>query len=114
MLESLLVDLKGNVQAEDRLPGLDGHHAPGGKALAVANPVHFVKHGFSSISRAHEVAVQGVRRAPVHRHAGGSQGLRQNLPAKEAEVTADLVRTKEKILLDTFQIQHFQQPRRAR
>ena len=60
VVRSRLQLVEAGLQVEDRLAVLDGHHAAGGEALAVADSVDLVEDGDGGVARAQEVRVQRV------------------------------------------------------
>ena len=118
MLGAGLVLLEGSLQVEDRAPVLDRDDAAGGEALAVARAVDLVEDGRLRIPRAQEVGVEGVRRIPLDRAAGGDQGLAQHLPPEDALRALLRAAAAEEVHLQLFEIedseQRIQRPTHAR
>src|SRR2546430_4648377 len=99
--------MKRHSHGENRLPVLDGDHAAGGEALAVADAVDLVDDRHLGVAGEQEIGVQRVRRPPgdVHRAAGGDQRLPDHLSAEHALPT-DLWRTPtEQVYLELLEIE---------
>ncbi len=98
MVEPLLAGVEPALHVEDRLPALDGDHAPGGKAAAIPRAIHLVDYRHVRPPGSQEIAVQGVD-TPFHSlciclfHSlhGGRERLRQNLAAEQRVVRVLLV-----------------------
>jgi hypothetical protein len=66
-----LGDVETGLQVEDRLAVLDGHHASGGEALAVADAVDLVQDGRGRVAGPQEVGVQRMHQPVALDGAGG-------------------------------------------
>jgi hypothetical protein len=69
---------------EDRLPVLDGRHAPRGERPPVTDAVHLVDDRRGGVAGAEEVRVQRVGAASLDRPAGGDERLARDLAAEDA------------------------------
>src|SRR5580692_3108889 len=104
VLEARLVDLERRGQAEDRLALLHADDAPGGKALAVAQPVYLVKDGRLHFARADEVPVRGVHGAPwLHGLRRGRQRLPEDLSAEDGPPAEVLAVAAKEIAVDALE-----------
>ncbi|GAA3062019.1 hypothetical protein GCM10020000_51640 [Streptomyces olivoverticillatus] len=96
---------------EDRLPVLDGDHAPGGEGAPVADAVDGVDDRHRGVAGAQEVGVQGVRGAVGGDGAPrGDQRLGRDLPAEDAgHEDGRAGGAAEDVLLDLLQVEQFEQ-----
>jgi hypothetical protein len=108
--EPLFLELERGRQGKNGLAVLDGEHAPGAEAFAVAQALDLVDNGRLHVAGAQEIGVQGVSR-PLGGHGalGGNQRLPDHLSAKDAEAAQVRTRTAKQIVFQHFQIQLVQQ-----
>ena len=83
MLITLFGDLKRRRQIENLLAMLNCDHPPGGERPAVAGPIHLEYDRHAGVTRADEVAVQGMAKPVFDGFIGRKQGLRDHLAAKD-------------------------------
>src|SRR5215470_17914614 len=104
--------MEGYGHRKNRLTVLNRHHASGGEAASIPDPVDFVDDRHLGIASEQKISMKGMRRSvrkPVNRAAGGNQRLANHLAAKNA-LPADLRRTASKqIDLDRLEIKDGQQ-----
>src|SRR5262249_2088421 len=104
MLEPCLLFVEGGRHREDRLSVLNSDYTAGGKASAIANPVHVVDDGQRGVAGQKEVSVKRMRQPAFPRAGRGAQGLADHLPAEHA-LPADLrAQAPEQILFEPLYI----------
>ena len=98
--------MEGSGHGEDRLAVLDGNHAAGREAAAVADAVDLVDDRHRGVAGAQEISVEGMREPPVHGAMRGHQRLADHLAAEHA-LPADLrTQAPEQIRLERLEIEN--------
>ena len=101
-----LVDVEAGLQVEDGPAVLDGHHAAGGEALAVADAVDLVEDGHGGVAGPQEVGVQRVHvAADLDRSSGGHERLAGHLAAEHTLAVLVGGHAAEDVHLDRFEVE---------
>ena len=104
MLEAALVGLERDEQVEDGTPVLHPDAAARGEGAPVAHPFDLVDDRHGGVAGQHEIGVQRVRPAPLHRTRGGNECLRHDQPAEHAPTSVVRRSAPEDVALDAFEI----------
>jgi hypothetical protein len=110
--EALLEQMERHRHGKDGVAVLDRHHAPRGKAAAVADAVDLVDDRHLGIAAEQKIRVQRMRRARrdvLDGAAGGDQRLADHLAAEHALPAVLRRAAAEQIELERLQVENFQQ-----
>ena len=104
VLEALLDALKRGREVEDRLAVLDGDHASGREARAVADAIDLVDDGLGDVARPQKIGVERVdlplRRDGLHR---GGERLTEDLSAEDRAPAEIPALAAKEVLFDLFE-----------
>ena len=87
MFRTVLDNVEGDCEDENRLAALAGGHPAGRKAAAVANPFNFEQDRLGGIAGEQKIGVKGVRRSVGNGANGGDERLGDHLTAVDARPT---------------------------